>query len=80
LEEFLVNTATKLGGVETKIGIEELRFLGQRNIFAFHHALIRGFGSIILANDFVANAFFGNEFEDGLEEVDIQAQILVDAD
>jgi len=47
------------------------------NIFAVEDPLIRCLGWIIPFAGLVANAFFGNQFQGGLEEVDIGSQIII---
>ena len=74
-----VNVATKSSGIEAQVLIEQFCFFSQRDILAFQNSLIGCSGGIILPNNSVANVLFVNEFEDGLKEVDIQAQVLVDA-
>ena len=71
LKELGVNAATQFSRIETKVDMDQASFSCQRNIFAFQHALIGGSSGIILANDFVANMLFADQFEDGLKEVDI---------
>src|SRR3972149_4492214 len=69
----------QVGRIEAKIQIEQVFLSFQRSIFAFHHPLIGCSGGIILANDLVANVLFVDEFENRLKEVDIEAQVCVDA-
>ena len=72
--------ATEFGGVELEIEMGKPSFGFERNVFAFEDPLVRGLGSIIPLDGFVANPFFGNPLERGLKEVDVylaRSQIAV---
>jgi hypothetical protein len=71
LENLLINAPTEFGRIGAKIPIEQVCLSCQRNIVLSHNPLIRRPGGIILANNFVDNALFANEFENWLKEVDI---------
>ena len=75
----LVDATTELNRIEVKILIEQVSLSWKRNIVSFQNSLIGCSSGIILPNDLVANVLFADEFENGLKEVDIQAQVLVDA-
>ena len=74
-----VDVATKSSGIEAQVLIDQFCFICQRDLLSFQNTLIGCSGGIILANNSVANVLFVDEFENGLKEVDIQAQVLVDA-
>lgn len=69
---FLVNRATKFCGIELDIQVHEPRFGFQRNVCAFKNTLVRCLGSIIPFDGSIANAFFGNQFERRLKEIDVK--------
>ena len=75
----LVDATTELNRIEVQILIEQVSLSWKRNIVSFQNSLIGCSSGIILPNDLVANVLFADEFENGLKEVDIQAQVLVDA-
>src|SRR5262249_35637946 len=79
LGSFLVNPTAKFGGIERDIQVHEPRFGLQRNVLAFENTLVRGLGEIIPLEGLVANVFFSNQLEGGLEEVDVEAQIVINA-
>ena len=73
---FLVNPTPQFSRIELDIEGHQPGFSFQRNSFAFEDTLIRGLGYIIAFDGLVANAFFGNQFERRLKEVDIEPQIV----
>jgi len=70
---FLVNPAPKFGGIELDIHVHESGFGYQRNIFAFEYTLVRCLSWIIPFDGLIAKAFFGNQFERRLKEVDVES-------
>jgi hypothetical protein len=70
---FLVNMPPKFGGIQLDIQVHEPCFGFQRNVFAFEDTLVRCLGGIIPFDGFIANTFFGNQFERGLKEVDVES-------
>ena len=69
---FVVNGAPKFSRIELEIQVHEPRFGFQRNILAFKDTLVRRLGCIIPFDGLVANAFFGNQLERWLKEVDVE--------
>ena len=61
----MVHETTKFSRIELDIEVHKPGFGFQRNIFAFKDALVRRLGCIIPFDGLVANAFLGNQFEDG---------------
>ena len=75
----LINLTTKFGRVELDIQVHKPRFGNQRNVLVFEDTLVRCLGGIIPFDGLVANPFFGNQFERGLKEVDVEPQIVINA-
>ena len=69
---FQVNVPPKLGRIELDVQAHKACFGFQRNIFAFKDTLVRCLGCIIPFDGSIANAFFGNQFERGLKEIDVE--------
>jgi hypothetical protein len=69
---FLVNASPKFGRIELEIQVHKPCFGLQRNVFAFQDTLVRCLGYIIPFDGFIANAFFGNQFERRLKEIDVE--------
>ena len=69
---FVVNPTAKFDRIEMDIQIDKPSFGFQRNIFAFKDTLVRRLGWIIPFDGLIANAFFGNQFERRLKEVDVE--------
>ena len=69
---FLVDPTAKFSRIELQIGVQEGCFSVQGNVLALKEALIRGLGRIIPFDGLIANAFFGDQFEGGLKEIDIE--------
>ena len=74
---FLVNTSTKFSGIELDIEIGEVRLGFKRNVFAFDDALVRCLGCMIPFDGFIVDVFFGNQLENGLKEIDVEPQIVI---
>ena len=74
---FLVNAAPQCSGIELKIGVHEPSFGLQRNVAAVEDTLIRCLGRIIPFAGLVAKAFFGNQFQGGLKEVEVEPQVIL---
>jgi hypothetical protein len=51
----------------------------QGNFLGVKDTLERGGGSIIAFDDLFVHMLFGDQFEDRLEEVGVEAQVLVEA-
>src|SRR3990172_6046646 len=79
LGSFFINRATKFSRIELEIQVYELCFGFQRNIFAFEYTLVRCFGCIMPFDGLIANAFFCDQFERRLKEVDVEPQIIMNA-
>ena len=74
---FLVNPPPQFSGIELDIDVHEPRFGFQRYVIAVEDPLIRCLGKIIPFAGLVAKAFFGNQFQRGLKEVDVEPQVVI---
>ena len=72
LGDVLVNPPPQFSRIELDIQVHEAGFGRQRNVVAVDDTLVRCLGRIIPFAGLVANAFFGNQLEGGLKEVDVE--------
>ena len=72
LGNFLVNPPPQFSRIELDIYVHDPGFGFQSNVFAFEDTLVGCLGRIIPFAGLVANAFFGNQFQGWLKEVDVK--------